>query len=308
MKKTQSTVVSSVLISGIIISIISLTYVWGRPLIQKTADKSNIDMAKSDLLNIKDMIVDSASTGNTRRYDINLEGNEILKVTDKIDFETVTSIPIVSSTSWSPLNSYELPFERQITGVTTDSTKNTATNCAAHSGDIKYKQQSLDLSNGSSMNFDVTFFNRTVTNNYDYACIAEDADSMVCSNDCGVEGETIVKFGTSFSFLYLNSSGYNMNIMGKEIENEGVLGEDEMAILIARSINLGDSQKVNMEIRFRTLVDPVTGDKIRINLTCTGTCTATAGKHTLQINKEQEIKRLEAGHSVTESVIKVNII
>ena len=86
------------------------------------------------------------------------------------------------------------------------------------------------------------------------------------------------------------------------------LGEDEMGILMAKSIGLGDTQKVMMEIRFRTLVDPITGDKVRINITCVESCIAPSGSRTVQINKESESKRLEGGYSVTESVIKVNII
>ncbi len=308
MKKGQSTVVSSVLISGIIISIISLTYVWGRPLIQKTADKSNIDSAKNDLINLKDMIIEAASTGSTGRYELNLGVNEKLTITDKIAFETVTSIPIISSVSWSPLNSYELPYERENTKVITDGSKPDATMCATTGDTIKYKQQSLNLGDGTSRTFDFVFFKRTATNEYDYACIAVDGSNMGCSVDCGVEGDTILKYGTTFNLLFLNDSGYNLNVVGKQVEKEGVLGEDEMGIMIARSIGLGETQRVLIEVQFRSLVDPITGDKIRLNLTCEGGCAATSGSHIIQVNKEGETKRLESGRSVTESVIKVKII
>ncbi len=308
MRKGQSTVVSSVLISGIIISIISLTYIWGRPLIQKTTDKSNIDTAKSDLLTIKDYIIEAASSGNTKRYDINLDNNEILKVTDKISFETITTIPIVSSVDWSPLNSYELPFKRQNNNITTDGTSTISPSCVSFEGTVNNQTATLDLEDGSSKTFYIFLFNRSITHKYDYACISEDIDEISCNNDCGFEGDTITKYGTKFTFLYIDDNGSYVNILGKEVENEGVLGEDEYGILIARSISLGDTQKVFMEVRFRPLIDPVTQDKIRINLTCTESCMATAGKHTLEISKTDEQKRIEEGHTITESIIKVNII
>jgi len=302
--RSQSTVVSSVLISGIIIAIVGMVYVWGTPLVQKSSDKANIDGIRSSMEDINELILDVASTGTMRKYDINVGANDELRVTEKgIFYQTYTSVPIISSAEWAPLNTHELAFERENNLIITDGVKNDATSCVSHTGDIKYKRVNITLETGKR-EFDVVVFNRG--SGYDYACISDDATNIDCANDCQAEGGTINKEGTYLTFLYINSTGYNINVLGREVEKIGTLGESEMGVLMAKAAQVGNKQKVEFWLMFRPLKDPITGNLNRINITCSEGCLALSGRHTIQISRSEQNTYL-GEYSTTESIINIKI-
>ncbi len=68
--KAQSTVISTVLITGILITLVGVTYYWGVPLIEKQSLKTKFDSAISFMKDLDSAIIEVANAGGSRELNI----------------------------------------------------------------------------------------------------------------------------------------------------------------------------------------------------------------------------------------------
>jgi hypothetical protein len=63
-KKAQEQIMSVVIITGIIISLVGVAYLWGKPLIEKRTTIAEYSTIESFILNLNDKIIDIANSGS----------------------------------------------------------------------------------------------------------------------------------------------------------------------------------------------------------------------------------------------------
>ncbi len=63
-KKAQTQAMSLVIITGIIISLVSAAYIWGKPLIEKRTTIAEFDTLENFILELNDKIIDIANSGS----------------------------------------------------------------------------------------------------------------------------------------------------------------------------------------------------------------------------------------------------
>lgn len=65
-KKAQTQAMSIVIITGIIISLVSVAYIWGKPLIEKRSTIAEFTSIENFILELNDKIIDIANSGSGR--------------------------------------------------------------------------------------------------------------------------------------------------------------------------------------------------------------------------------------------------
>lgn len=104
--KAQISPISTVLITGVIISLVGIAYFWGMPLIEKQSTATDYSIAKSFMENLDSVITEIANSGGSEEMDIPLGvlrlkegGIEIDNKTNTIIMEFVTKQPIITADS-----------------------------------------------------------------------------------------------------------------------------------------------------------------------------------------------------------------
>ncbi|MFB6088832.1 MAG: hypothetical protein ABEK36_03585 [Candidatus Aenigmatarchaeota archaeon] len=73
--KGQTQIMSAVLLTGIMIGLISVAYIWGGPMIQKQKDVVKLDDMESFMRNLDKEIRNVAKNGGTTNLNVNLPGS-----------------------------------------------------------------------------------------------------------------------------------------------------------------------------------------------------------------------------------------
>lgn len=82
MARAQVSVVSIILISGIIISLVGVSYMWGAPMIEKQTIITEFNSAANFIKNVEDAVVDIVNTGSgTETLEIPIGSMEVLAET-----------------------------------------------------------------------------------------------------------------------------------------------------------------------------------------------------------------------------------
>jgi hypothetical protein len=279
MKKSQMSVVGTILISGIVISIIIITYIWGRPLVQKSVDKARIDTILKRLEEIDSAITYVADTGGSRSIRFSL-GEEAIRISpddNSISFETSTVIPIIASLEWLPLNYHELPFKRD---VLYSNTSGTAPVGCPWGGIPRNGSITIE-----GVEFNVTACNETTE--YNYACIGHEL-SLITGSDCGRLNDDIYisEIDYTITVLKVNETGSEVFFLGEIVENVGILGMDPYGIIVGKTDVIAEVQRVTMKVKYRSLKDAL-GNLYSIVIQCDVDCFARGGTRTLHISRER---------------------
>lgn len=120
--KAQTTIVSSILLVGIVIGLVSTTYMWGKPMFEKSSSISSYEYSKTKLMEIKKTALLVSKTKDAQQS-VTVDGSAILtsieageyakNVTDPaknisglyihknaIDFTQTLGMPLVQSDAW----------------------------------------------------------------------------------------------------------------------------------------------------------------------------------------------------------------
>lgn len=310
-KRAQQTVLGAILVTGIVIALVFLAFVWGRPLIQKNLDMTKILGLIDTVEEIDTTIRFVAETGTSKTVDVNLDKtalrvmqDELLLERNNIQFEVGTFMPIVSYVMWVPLNTNDLPY---INEKFAGNLQESSVQVACVTGSTGVKSTSLNL---YGRRYEVHVFQTP-----DYNCAAskyvclqgptESAPSLSCETSCACEGDYIFKDEHYFKIEYVGDT--YIEIGGDIQENIGVISVDKPGIIIGKGVKSGDQNLNMIKLVYRGLEDQLTKDVYRINLQCSGNCIVSSGDYTLQftlISKERKPQLIESnvGVQISESV------
>lgn len=275
--KGQTIIITAVLLTAITLSVVTLTYIWGQPLIQKSTEQTNIDriISKLDELNSAIEYVSDTGSPRTVRFQLGDETLQIRESENAVSYRLTTLIPIFSSIEWNPINSYENSIKKEIIGANTSKTSSFWTPFGA-SGDTHYSNITLE---DQEYNITVYKVNNTV---YNYACLWQ---TTINPQNCGFAGESLRAEGINYLVSWINESGEEVVLQGKETENIGLLGTDPAGIIAGRTIAIGENERiVRIRLSYRGLIDN-SGVIQRIKLNCDRSCLTGQGMHTLRIER-----------------------
>ncbi len=297
--KAQSTVVSTVLLSGIILAIVTATFVWGQPLVQKTTDKIKVDSLTNDLSTIKDKIDHTQQTGSPSVVTLNIKDAtfRISQDDNSIIVKTTTLIPVIASYNFVPLDYTELAYETKLTDVNTSFLNTTVVSVpdGYDGGDIHFGNATL-----GSKDYNITVYNKSSTV-YNYACIYEGSDISDMDSQCAEELGTINVEGTNYVVSWIKSDGKEVIISGGEEENVGVLGVDPAGIISGKSLPVSGNQHITLKLSYRKLRDS-SGHFYKTFLQCSSGCRTGAGIKKLIIERD----RVERTENETNYYIKLH--
>ncbi len=283
MKKAQGGVVGTVILTTIVLLVISTTYLWGRPIIQKNIDQARMSTVLQNMKDLDNAIKYTASTGSNTVLEINLDNSALIinEEDNYVMYETKTTIPLVASTEQVPLNYYELARKRRSITYNTTWTTNTDPQLTG------YEQ----ITHHTNTTINNTFYNVSVHENststyYDLLCIW--MNNIVKESDCAKEGGAIFKENTPHDVMSILADGTAAYALGEEIENKGVLGSEPSGIISGRTISAGEEQTVEIYLTYRTLISE-DNQEYKTILTCTD-CAAGGGDTIIRITRENIIR------------------
>ncbi len=114
--RAQTTIISSILLVGIVMGLVGTTYMWGKPMFDKSSSISSYEYSKTKLMEIKKAAVTASKTKDaqqsipvdTTNLAISIEAGDyaknessILSVhNNAIDFTQTLGMPLVQSDAW----------------------------------------------------------------------------------------------------------------------------------------------------------------------------------------------------------------
>jgi hypothetical protein len=290
--KSQTQIVTAILLTLVILTAVTGTYLWGNPLVQKNMDKVHIDSLVKKLEEIDSAIKYVSDTGASRSVKVNLGSDKIYIVPTETSiesgfmFEATTKIPIITSSEWIPINSLEMPQQRESIFINATQTISAPDpricTIAQHSTtNVKYGNVTLE-----GVVYNVTIYNNTGSGLYDYVCIS--SGSCVISDCAGIEG-TIRKNNIDYLVVFVTNNGDSAVLNGKWVDNVGFLGSDNPGIIVGKSVALGETQTLRIGVRYRALRDSA-GRLHKIYLTCSNGCFFSGGSHEIIFTRENIIR------------------
>ncbi|PIO00035.1 hypothetical protein COT72_02605 [archaeon CG10_big_fil_rev_8_21_14_0_10_43_11] len=286
MKRAQAEILGTVLISAILLVVVGGAFVWGKPLIDKSGDKSKFDTILLKFDEIDAAIKNVGSTGSSRVVKLNLRGGEQFEITNngELRMQIPMKVPLITSRDYTPLNSFELPEERQLYFLNLNETldRNAYPNLIAGGSVPGSTIYNTSLGEG---NWNALVY-RTISENYDYLCIAlgSSFDNPSQTAQCGKPGESIETDGGDYSVIRINNSGDIAYLAGDLIENTGLITRDVPGIIMAKSTVLGETQGLitDIKMQYRGLSDDQ-GIIHRITISCVTNCIAGEGARDVRI-------------------------
>ncbi len=278
--KSQASVLSVILLTGISVAILSITYLWAQPMITQNVDTLIVNNAIDFMKNLNQDIIDSARTGSSKTILANLEkGNfAIDSIGNRIIIELSSTAKIIQSNVEKPLNFYELPLKKEIfylNNLTDDETQE------LEGFESKSRRQSITI-NGTIYN--ASIFNNSETFEFDTLCLWK--ESIDYFTDCGNIDESILKEGTSYYARTINPLGANASFYGDLIENKGVFGQDVSGIISAKSFNVGNTEHVTLYLTYRALIDE-SGNEYKIIINCKNNCVFSGEEKKIYISRQK---------------------
>ncbi len=268
-RKAQSQILSIMLITGILITVIGATYMWGIPLIEKGRSSSESEFAESFMVHLKEKIDNVATTGEQRTIPIELNGNLELTEDNSLTYTIVTRGLNIATTAWVPLAGGTSPVENDMAAV---------------------------AANGGSETVDI---NADVTCTMTSSCGPDQITLTGCTKP-SIDGT----YSEDSNFI-LDSESYHVHhidcigdidgqalIIGPEREKAGIVGIDEAGVLIAKSEASGGKFKTIYRLVYRELDDVTTPgqDGYRIELVRKGNNVLGPGQHRITIQRDENQK------------------
>lgn len=289
-KKAQTEVVTIMILTGIAVAMVSVSYMWGKPLVEKSQTKTDIDQAKDIMFSIQDAVREVSIYGGQKIINIDLKGT--LKIDgaardasgNYININrnnwvtyTVETRSIGTSTSeWVPIDDMSPIKYETYTGNDTLTLSINGTSCA-------------------TVNID---------------CGANPPTALI---SCGAYGSANGQEDTHFDakpeykigYIHCTSAPYFVTVMGPEEPVPGVIGLNKPGSIIMRAKGKGDGYSNSIRLAYRDLDDLNTGKGYLIQLVKGGNTLADSGQHKLFIKAERDkifddpLLRSQTGSPVT---------
>lgn len=291
MRKAQSQILGAVLITAIVLLVSGSAFIWGKPLIDKSTDKSKIDSILLKLDEIDSAIKQAASTGSSKSIKATLNEQDELSVTrdGEIKFTTYALIPVISTKDFAPLNSYELSFKKELFGVETNVSLNPTTYAGLNIGasGFNIKNNSVMLENAY---YNVLLYVTSAEGgSYDYACF--DDDFNVKTDECAREFQSVKIGGIDYTIQRIDDEGGFVYFTGKDVENVGVITRDVPGVISGKSRVIGTNEGLltTLILGYRGLMDNK-GVVHRIILECKSSCLSTRKDTAVKIVRTDVIR------------------
>ncbi|MEA3342615.1 MAG: hypothetical protein U9Q92_00475 [archaeon] len=288
--KAQSQVLSIILITGILVTVVGASYMWGVPLIEKGQTSSDNEMAESLMVMLKEKIDNVAETGEQRTVSVELNGDIELAEDNSLRYTIATRGLNIASTAWVPLVGGTPPVQEDMAAVE---------------------------ANGGSGKVDI---NDDVTCTMSSSCGPDQVTLAGCTVAPAPpgpysEGDTFTLNGDSYLIHHIDCAG-NIDkqalIVGPEREKAGIIGIDEAGVVIARSRSAGDRFKTTYRLAYRELDDISSPNKdgYRIQLVREGNNLLGPGPHRITIRRDDNprvIGTSKYGGSLIETKIYISM-
>lgn len=294
-KQAQSTILGVVILTGLILSVVSISYLWGQPLVEKSMDKNNVNLLIDNLKEINDLIIYTVNSGSNTISKLNLNGDSFLidEINNRLVIKTEATIPVINTIKEVPINTYELPRVRE--SLTFNMTGNelvTLTPLTGYYADVKLINRTF----GNRV-YNISLHNNTETDLYDKICIWQ---NVLTESDCVQVGETIRIELVTYEIMGILDSGELAFAYGKYIENQGIKGIDVSGIISSRGIDLVNKEDISLYLTYRTLVDS-DGRRYKIVLNCFNNCQVS------NVNKELVISLDSVSANATDVISYVTL-
>ncbi len=282
--KAQTGILGIVILTALLLGIVSVTFLWGQPLIQKNVDRAQVNLIMSKLDEINDAILYTSSTGSNSIIDLDLTTSTFVVDTDnnRIVYETYSTVPIISSTTEVPINYYELAQERE--SITYNATNLISTDPVVAGYEVSTHHTNTTI---DGVYYNVSIHENSASSEWELVCIWP-LDTITLINDCGKAGEAIVKEGITIDILSVITDGEGAYALGDYVENKGVLGSEPSGIISAQSLTLRDREKITFYLTYRTMISSF-NEEYRIILDCVEDCVASNTDKELLISRDNVI-------------------
>ncbi|MDD4353522.1 MAG: hypothetical protein PHN56_03630 [Candidatus Nanoarchaeia archaeon] len=265
MNKGQVSILGVVILTGIVMGLVSVTYVWAGPLITKNIDKANVNSVISFMNNLNEDILYVASTGSSRVISASLgEASFIIDAeNNQVIIEMSSSVPMINSVTESPINFHELATKRE-NFDTNASLIDSTTQLSGYDSTSYYSIVAL-----AEGNYNASLFKNSTSSNFDLLCIWN--SSITKLTDCANVGQTISVQGTTYEVVYINSTGSNALFIGGLVENKGIFGLEPSGILSGKGFNSNNKEYITLYLKYRGLVSDDNVD-FKIFIDCSNNC------------------------------------
>jgi len=285
-RKAQATIVGSVLISGIVMALVGVTIFWGKPLIDKTTDKTHITNVINKMQEIDSIIKYVADTNSSQSVSIDLKTDDDFSIANnELVYKTVTQVPVIASVEWVPLNVYEMPFQKQVFDVIGEQGSTVRTDAQGidtavpYWGTIKVSEKNVNVIIYKKLNLEA--YTVCLTNS-----LADTGVEMICAD----EGRTLRFENKDFE---IKSARQDEAIfLGPESENIGILGKDSPGIIIGKTSPGQNENMVTIKLVYRGLMDNLEV-KHEYIIQCSAGCAAKKGSHKLRISFDKVERRAD---------------
>lgn len=291
--RSQSTIISTILISGLVLSIVTAAYLWAQPLIQKTSDKSRLDTLINLLKTVKQEIDHVQQTGSSSELIVNLQGADmqVLTYDNAVAIKTNVYVPIITSFTWAPISYTQLPTDRKLFFINTS-----LINTSEVYLPVGYVYGSLIHFGNTSpygIEYNLTVYNRGV---YDYVCIYQGSSPL--ASDCNEVTKDINKNDANYTISWISDDGTQVILSGLEEENKGLFGIDPAGIIIGKGFPITNIQHVELRLVYRGLIDE-SGHEYKTIINCSSSCRTSEGAAKLKIKRSS----IEQGINATNFYI-----
>ncbi|MDD2679007.1 MAG: hypothetical protein PHG04_00305 [Candidatus Nanoarchaeia archaeon] len=297
MKKAQSSILGVVLFLGIVLALVTATYVWAEALISKNVDKSNTDSVTEFMETLNNDILYVASTGARRVINANLATASLVinPPNNQIVIEISSAVPIINSVTQVPLNFIELATMKENFNINA-SLSEESLSIEGYESLSKYSNVSLE-----GQEYNATIFNNSATNEFDLLCLWNEA--LTYENDCATTNETISKEGISYEVIYVNESGDSATFTGDFIENPGIFSTEPAGIISAKGFRAGEKEYITFYLTYRTLTNQE-GTDFKIFINCSNNCALSEEAKSLSISRNS----VERGADYVNTYINIEVI
>jgi hypothetical protein len=283
MNKGQVSILGVVILTGIVMGLVSATYVWAGPLITKNLDKTNVNNVLTFMNNLNEDILYVASTGSSRVINTNLGESSFIidAVSNQIVVELSSTVPMINSVTETPINFHELATKRENFNINSSMT-DLITTLPGYETTSYYTNQTLE-----GINYNISIFNSSSTNNFELLCIWNGTINQL--DDCANVTQSIFKEGTVYEVIYLNSSGTNALFIGGLIENNGIFGLEPSGIVSGKGFTSNDKEYITLYLTYRTLISDENVD-FKIFIDCSNNCAFSNEKKSFVISRTNIVR------------------
>lgn len=272
-RKCQTSAISMVLISGIVLAMVATTYQWGAPLVEKSQTNSKIIQAQDLMGLIKQKVNEVALLGEQKSFVVSLDGTlEVDKDKNSILYSITTAGLGIGSFSYISLDSSTDAISYEIYSV------NATTGGIFQIGGVDYSASPCAGSDTQVVINGTTYqAGGTLVPGY----VIEHID---CSNF--FDGQTVIS--------------------GPEQEVMGILGTDEGGVVMAKTMYSGSKYMTQMRLAYRELDDLATLDGQKILIFSEGNSMASVGTRTITIRRG-DVERTAASSKLGNDLVTTKV-